>query len=57
MPTETKTHNASSSDVCDQVCRICGHSIVLFQGNKVDVYFCQKCGLNLDEIRSGEIHQ
>ena len=55
MPTETKKHSGSSSDVCEQVCRIHGHHIVIFQKEtNGEVLICSACGLTIFEIRSGE---
>jgi hypothetical protein len=52
-PSEVETqHDASSVKVATEVCAKVGHEIVLFHGKS---YYCQSCGLALDEIRKGEI--
>lgn len=55
MPTETKKHNATTSDVCDQVCRLHGHRLMVIPAEgDGDPIICAACGLTIVEIRSGE---
>lgn len=60
MPSTKKNrHGGSSANVAGDVCQTEGHNITYFnlQNESRSEFRCTKCGLSLDEIRTGEIDQ